>query len=127
MLANFWDFMWLFLWGFFLIAYLIVMFQIVVDVFSDSKLGGFGKAVWVIALIIFPMVTAIVYLIARGGGMTQRRAAQYEASRAEMDTYIRKVASTSPADEIGRAKSLLDSGTISEAEYASLKARALAA
>lgn len=127
MLANFWDFIWLFLWGFFLIAYLIVLFQIVIDVFSDTKLNGWGKAVWVIALIFFPMITAIIYLIARGGGMTRRRAAQYEASRAEMDSYIRNVASTSPADEIGRAKSLLDSGTISEAEYAALKAKALAA
>ena len=76
MLSNFWDFLWLILWSFFLISYLMVLFQIIADIFRDTQMGGFAKAIWTIALLVLPMLTALVYIIVRGGGMAQRRNAE---------------------------------------------------
>ena len=79
-----------------------------------------------VALIFLPFVTALVYLIARGGGMADRSMRSAEAARKEQDAYIRQVAGkASPADQIAQAKALLESGAISEPEYESLKAKAL--
>jgi len=107
------------------IAYIMVIFSIFSDIFRDHKLSGGMRAVWVVALIFFPFITALIYLIARGKGMTERAAAQAAQNKAATDDYIRSVAG-GPADEIARAKSLLDAGTISPAEYEVLKAKALA-
>lgn len=107
------------------ISYLMVLFSIISDIFRDHKLSGGMRAVWVVALIFFPFITALIYLIARGKGMTERAAAQAAQNKAATDDYIRSVAG-GPADEIARAKSLLDAGTISPAEYEVLKAKALA-
>jgi Phospholipase_D-nuclease N-terminal len=126
--ANFWDVIWWFFWVFAFIAYLMALFAIIGDLFRDHKLNGWAKAVWIIFLIFVPFLTALVYLIARGRGMAergQREAKQYQAAT---DEYIRQTAGTaaSPADEIAKAKSLLDAGTISQGEYDLLKAKALA-
>ncbi|GAA2074187.1 SHOCT domain-containing protein [Aeromicrobium tamlense] len=126
MVDDFWDFFWLSISIFFLVAYLIVMFQVIVDLFRDRSLSGWWKAVWVFFLIVLPMVTALAYLVVRGGGMASRTAAEIEASKAEADDYIRSVAATpSPADQIASAKSLLDAGTITEQEFTALKNKAL--
>lgn len=124
---SFWDFFWFMVWGFFFIAYLLVMFQIVVDIFRDRDTSGVMKAVWIVGLIFLPVITALIYLIARGRGMAERQSASAQSARASTDDYIRTVAggATSPADEIARAKALLDSGAISAEEYAALKAKAL--
>jgi Phospholipase_D-nuclease N-terminal/Short C-terminal domain len=124
---SFWDFFWLMLSIFLFFAYLIVMFHILIDLFRDKDVSGGMKAVWVVFLIFFPILTALVYLIARGGGMAQRQLEQMQAAQAQADAYIKSVASSgsSPADEIARAKSLLDSGSITQAEYDQLKAKAL--
>ena len=78
-------------------------------------------------VIIFPLISALVYLIARGRGMAERATTAAVDSKAAADSYIRSVASgsSSPADEIARAKALLDAGTINESEYEHLKAKAL--
>jgi hypothetical protein len=125
---SFWDFFWFILSFFLLMAYLVVLFQILTDLFRDRELSGWWKAVWVFCLIFFPIITALVYLIARGRGMTERGAAAMRAAQADTDAYIRSVSAgaTSPSDEIARAKSLRDSGAIDEAEFQALKARALA-
>ena len=68
-MSNFWDFMWLILSTFVFVAYLLILFQIVADLFRDSELGGGSKALWLIGLIFVPMLTALVYVIARGNGM----------------------------------------------------------
>jgi len=123
---NFWEFLWLIISTFFLFAYLIVLFQIIVDLFRDQKLGGFAKALWIIALVFVPMLTALAYIIVRGAGMGRRQAAAQREAQAEAESYIRNVAGTSPAEQIARAQSLLKDGTITEQEFAALKAKALA-
>lgn len=126
MSSNFWEVLWLILSTFFLITYLIVLFQIIVDLFRDREIGPFARAIWVIALIFLPMLTALAYLITRGGGMGKRQVQANQEARAEAETYIRNVAGTSPAEQIARASSLLKDGVISEAEFNTLKAKALA-
>jgi len=126
---NFWDFVWLLFWSYLIIAYLMILFSILVDIFRDKELNGFMKAVWVILLVVVPFLTALIYVIARGPGMAERQAAVAQRSRAQTDDYIRTVAGSggsSPADEIAKAQALLDSGAISRSEFDSLKARALA-
>lgn len=122
---DFWDFLWLFFWGFIFFAYLMVLFAIIGDIFRDPELNGWLKAVWTIFLVFLPILTALVYVIARGQGMARRQAEAAMQARTEADTYIRSVAVSSPADEIARAKNLLDSGAITQSEFDALKARAL--
>jgi hypothetical protein len=121
-----WDFLWHFLIIFAWIAYLLVLFQILVDLFwRDHKTSGWVKAVWVVFLILVPWLTALVYLIARGQGMAERARAAALQAKQETDQYIREAAGRSPAEEIAHAKQLLDAGTISQPEFDSLKAKAL--
>ena len=122
---SFWDFIWYTLVIFAFVAYLMLLFYILSDLFRDRELSGWWKAVWIFFLIVLPWLTALVYLIARGGSMTRRTIrAQNEAKQAT-DTYIQSVAGKSPAEQIADAKALLDSGTITEQEYNALKAKAL--
>ena len=121
-----WDFLWHFLIIFAWIAYLLVLFQILTDLFwRDHTTSGWVKAVWVIFLIVFPWLGALAYLLARGKGMAERARAAAAAAKQQTDDYIREAAGRSPAQEIADAKSLLDSGAISQAEFDSLKAKAL--
>ena len=126
---SFWDFFWFTISFFLLFAYLMVLFQIVGDLFRDHTVSGGMKAVWVICLIFFPFITMVVYLIARGHGMAERHLAAAQGMKAQQDEYIRTVAGSggsSASDEIARAKSLLDSGAITQQEFDALKAKALA-
>lgn len=125
MLHNFWDIVWTFFWIFAFIAYLYALFAVVGDLFRDRELNGWFKAIWIIFLVFVPFLTVLVYLIARGRGMAERQAARVRAVKQETDDYIRQVAGSS-ADEIAKAKQLLDAGTITQSEYETLKARALA-
>lgn len=124
-MSNFWDLVWLMLTTFVFIAYLMVMFQIVVDLFRDSDLGGGSKVLWIIGLVVLPFLTAIVYIVARGKGMATRQAASIRRAQSETEAYIRDVAGKSPAAQIAEAKALLDAGTINAAEFDKLKAKAL--
>lgn len=123
--GSFWDLIWWFLWAFVFVSYLFVLFAIVSDLFRDHKLGGGWKAVWIFFLIFFPIVTALVYLVSRGKGMGTRAAAQAQAVKSAQDDYIKTVAGSSPSDEIAKAKTLLDAGTITPAEYEQIKVKAL--
>lgn len=125
--GSFWDIIWWFLWIFFFMAYLFALFAVIGDLFRDHTLNGWWKAVWIIFLIFVPFLTLLIYLIARGKGMAERSAKEATQVRQAQDAYIKSVAGTSasPADEIAKAKALLDAGTISQAEYDALKARAL--
>jgi len=125
-MSNFWDTVLLMVSTFFFIAYLIVLFQVVVDLFRDSQMGGGSKVLWLIGLIFLPVLTALIYILARGGGMAERQRAALRSAKADTDAYIREVAAKSPADQIADAKKLLDAGTISNDEFARLKAKALA-
>ena len=124
---NFSDFFWLLIWSFFLVCYLMVLFQIIGDLFRDMDLSGWWKALWIIFLIIFPFLAAVIYLIARGRGMAERQAGAVQSAQAATDQYIQSVASRgNPADQIASAKTLLDNGTISQDEFDKLKQKALA-
>src|SRR6188472_4528529 len=125
---DLWSWIGWFFWVFVFVAYLMVLFSIIGDLFRDDRLNGWLKAVWIIFLIFVPFLTALIYLIARGSGMQKRSIEQAQAMRAQQDQYIRATAaSASPADEISKAKGLLDSGAISQAEYDALKTKALGA
>ena len=124
-MSNFWDLLTLIFSTFLFVAYLFVLFQIVTDLFRDSETGGVAKALWIIGLVFLPMLTAIVYIIARGKGMATRQKASLERMKSESESYIRQVAGRSPAADIAEAKSLLDAGTITPAEFERLKAKAL--
>jgi len=125
-LSNFWDLVWLIVSSFIFISYLIILFQIVVDLFRDPDLGGGSRAIWIIGLIFLPVFTAIVYVLSRGRSMSERQRASLQKARSETENYIREVAGKSPAEQISAAKTLLDAGTITQEEFAKLKAKALA-
>ena len=125
-MSSFWDTVVLLASTFFFVAYLIVLFQVVVDLFRDGEMGGGSKVLWIIGLIFLPVLTALVYILARGGGMAERQRAALRSAKADTDAYIREVAAKSPADQIADAKKLLDAGTINGDEFARLKAKALA-
>lgn len=114
------------LWIFFLFLFLMVLFYIFGDLFRDQSLSGWAKAVWIIFLIIFPPITALVYLIARGSGMQQRTKQAVEEAQKEQANYIRSVAGTDPTEQISKAQQLLDSGAITKEEFDQIKAKALA-
>ena len=118
-----WSF-WFFIW----IAALTIWFRCLFDMFSDSSLSGWAKAGWAIFMIFIPWVGALVYLIVRGRSMSDRQAAAIQNQQAAQEQYIKQVAGTSadPVTRIADAKALLDSGAISEAEFNTLKAKALA-
>ena len=124
-MSYFWDAVVLMASTFFFIAYLIVLFQVIVDLFRDSEMGGGSKVLWIVGLIFLPLLTALIYILARGSGMAARQRGAAKAAKAEADAYIRDVAGKSPADHIADAKKLLDAGTINADEYARLKAKAL--
>jgi hypothetical protein len=105
----------------------MVLFRIIGDIFRDEELSGVGKAVWMIALVFMPFLTAFVYLISRGRSMAERSMRAAAMQREQQDAYIRDVAGrTSPADQITQARALLDDGTISQQEFDALKTKALA-
>ncbi len=124
---DFWDIVWFIFISFAFMAYLMVMFTIITDIFRDPDASGFVKAVWIIALIFVPFLTALIYLIAKGKTMQERQMRSAANMQAQQAAYIREVAAqATPADQIAQAKSMLDSGAITADEYDRLKMKALA-
>jgi H+/Cl- antiporter ClcA len=124
---SFWDLIWFLFWAYVFVAYLIVMFQIITDLFRDHDLSGWWKAIWFIGLLVFPILTAVVYLIARGRQMGERQMQAAQQAQGETEQYIQTVAGrANPADQIASAKALLDAGTITQPEFDRMKAKALA-
>jgi len=122
---QFWNFIWLFFWSFAFIAYLFALFAVISDIFRDHELSGWLKAVWIIFLVFVPFLTVLVYLIARGRSMAERQARSAQQAEAATTEYIRSVAKASPSQEIAKAKELLDAGTLTQAEFDAVKAKAL--
>ncbi len=108
----------------------IIWFWLLITVFSDlfrrHDAGGGTKVLWIILVIVLPYLGVFVYLIANHDGMTKRALKQQEAQQRQMDERIRSASPSSPAADIEKAKQLLDSGAITQAEYDALKAKALA-
>jgi Short C-terminal domain/Phospholipase_D-nuclease N-terminal len=119
-----------FLWDVLVIFAFVIWFWLLVVVFGDvfrrRDISGWGKAGWIILVIVLPYLGVFIYLIAEHDGMAERNTQQVQAQQAVADQYIRSVSgSGGPASEIETAKNLLDSGAITQAEYDSLKAKAL--
>jgi Phospholipase_D-nuclease N-terminal/Short C-terminal domain len=110
---------------FFLIIWVWILITILIDVFRDHELSGWGKAVWLLLLVFVPVITALVYLIVRGGGMRDRAIEHQAAAQQAADRYIRSVAS-SPADELTKLADLRTKGVLSPEEYERLKAKVVA-
>jgi hypothetical protein len=125
---DFWEFFWLLVSAFVFFAYLMMLFSIFADIFRDQELGGWGKALWSLFLVFAPFLGVLVYLIARGGGMARRSAKQAEDLQSAQAEYIRTVAGSgpTPAEQVSRAKELLDAGAITQQEFEAMKAKALA-
>jgi hypothetical protein len=121
---SFGEFLWSLLIIFFMIAFFVILFHVLIDVFRSHDLSGVAKAVWLIFIIILPFIGLLVYLIVRGDGMRHRDIAAVQESQQQFDTYVKSVAG-GPANEIAQAKSLLDSGAISQEEFDAIKAKAL--
>ena len=122
------DILWTMIIFFTWVVWIWIMVVILTDVFRRRDISGWGKAAWVVFLIILPFLGALVYLIAQHDGMAERGAEQAKAQRAQTDEYVRSVAgSGGPAAEIEKAKQLLDSGAITQPEFDALKAKALTA
>ena len=114
---------------FLFVAWFMCLFWVFGDIFRSRDLGGVAKTLWVLFVIIVPWLGIFVYLIARGGGMQKRQLEQAAAMQAAQADYIKSVATSSAtpaAEQIASAKSLLDSGAITQAEFDTLKAKALA-
>ena len=126
-MSSFWDFFWLLVWSFFFVAFLMALFQIIVDLFRDQELSGWLKALWLIFILFLPILGALIYLIVRGNDMAKRQMRDATEAKSANDAYIQSVAKQSnPAEQIAKAKGLLDSGAINQAEFDALKAKALA-
>ncbi len=109
------------------VIWIWMMVVILTDVFRRRDISGWSKALWVIVLIVLPFLGALTYLILQHDGMAERTAKSAEGQRQEFDDYVKQVAAESdPATQIEKAKALRDSGTIDQAEFDALKAKALA-
>ena len=104
---------------------LIVIFG---DLFRRHDIGGWAKAAWTIFVIVLPFIGVLIYMISQSKGMAERQTAQTQAAQTQFDQYVRSVASDqSPTSQIEKAKSLLDSGSITKDEFEEIKRRAIAA
>jgi Short C-terminal domain/Phospholipase_D-nuclease N-terminal len=124
-LDVFWTMLIFFLW----IAWFMLLFRIIGDIFRRRDIGGGGKTLWMIFVIFLPFLGVFVYLIAEGHKMGERDVKEVQKSQAQFDEYVQSVAGSGgggAAAEIEKAKTLLDSGAISQEEYERLKQRALA-
>lgn len=121
------------LWTMIVIFAWVIWFWLLITVFSDlfrrSDISGWGKAGWIILVVVLPYFGVFIYLIAQHQGMTERSMAQAQAQQSQFDNYVKSVSGGGggAAAEIEKAKQLLDSGAITQAEFDSLKAKALAA
>jgi hypothetical protein len=110
------------------ILFFWLLFVVFGDLFRRRDIGGWGKAGWTVFVICLPYLGILIYLIAEGHGMAERQAADVQAAQAQMDSQVRAAAGSGGAsDQIAKAKELLDSGAITQAEYDGIKAKALAA
>jgi hypothetical protein len=129
--VSFNDIFWSVLWFFFLFIWIMILVHIFGDLFRDQSLSGGTKTLWVLFLVFLPFLAVLVYLITRGRGMAERAAARQQQAQDQFEGYVRNVASTggataTPTEQIAQAKQLLDAGTIDQAEFDRLKAKALA-
>ena len=119
------DVLWTMIIFFAWVAWFFLVIRVVIDIFRRHDISGWGKTAWVIFVIILPFIGVFTYLIVHGHGMAERDTREAQTAQAQFDDYIRTTAGGGAA-EIERAKQLLDSGTITQAEFDQIKAKALA-
>jgi cbb3-type cytochrome oxidase subunit 3 len=128
--VSFIDIFWSMLWFFFLFIWIVILFHILTDLFRDHTLSGGAKTLWVLFLVFLPFLAVLVYLFTRGKGMAERAADPQPQAKEQLEGYVRTVATSdataTPTDQIAQAKQLLDAGTIDQAGFDRLKAKALA-
>lgn len=129
--VSFIDIFWSMLWFFFLLIWIMILVHILGDLFRDHDLSGATKTLWVVFLVFLPFLAVLIYLFTRGKGMAERAAVRQQQAQDQFEGYVRTVASSgdasaAPAEQIAQAKRLLDAGTIDQAEFDRLKAKALA-
>lgn len=121
------DVLWTLLIFFLWVSWFWLLISVASDVFRRRDIGGGKKAVWLLFMLLFPFVGVLSYLIVNHEGIAQRNLERAQADQAQFDRYVRSVSDGgSAAEEIDRAKKLLDAGTITQAEYEAIKAKALA-
>ncbi len=121
------DVMWTMFVFFLWVLWFILLFRVFGDIFRRHDLSGGGKALWLIFTIILPFLGVFIYIISQGDDMAKRDLERAQAQRAQFDDYVRETAEGGgAAAEIGKAKALLDSGAITQAEFDAIKQKALA-
>jgi len=121
------DVMWTMLVFFVWVIWFWLLITVFADVFRRHDISGFSKALWIVFVIVLPYLGVLIYLIAQHDGMNERNLKQVQAQQSQMDDYVKSVAAQSdPAEQIAKAKGLLDSGAITQAEFDALKQKALA-
>jgi hypothetical protein len=118
------DVLWTMILFFCWVAWIWIVITVFIDLFRRDDIGGWGKAAWVVFVIVLPFLGVLVYLIAQHDGMRQRAMRQAETQKQQFDQYVREAAGGSAA-EIAQAKQLLDAGTITQDEFDKIKAKAL--
>ena len=109
------------------VIWLWLLFTVFADIFRRSDASAWVKVLWIVLIILLPFLGVFIYLIAEHKGMSERAIKQEEAARSQMDQYVKSVAGAQdPAGQIANAKRLLDSGTITQAEFDQIKQKALA-
>ena len=111
---------------FIFVAWIMVLFTVLSDLFRDHDMSGWGKAVWVVVLIFIPFLAVLVYLIARGSGMRERALKEQAENKKHFDEYVKETAGTSKVDELASLADLHDKGKVTDAEYEQMKAKLLA-
>jgi Short C-terminal domain/Phospholipase_D-nuclease N-terminal len=118
------DLLWTMLYIFAFVIWFWLLITVFADIFRRHDSSGFGKALWIIFVIVLPYLGVLIYLIAEHKGMAERNVKQAQAQQQQFDQYVKSVAGGS-ADEIAKAKQLLDNGAITQAEFDTIKAKAL--
>jgi len=125
-LDVFWTMIIFFCW----VAWIWILVLIISDLFRRHDTSGWIKALWIVVLIVLPFLGSLIYLIANGSGMAERRVKDMQVQQAQFDSYVKSVAGngggSGHASELAKAKELLDSGAINQEEYDKLKAKVLA-
>jgi uncharacterized membrane protein YcjF (UPF0283 family) len=119
-LDVFWTMLIFFCW----VIWIWIVVTVLVDLFRRDDVSGWGKAAWVVFIIVLPFLGVLIYLIAQHDGMRERSAREAAGQKATFDQYVRETAGGS-AGEIAKAKELLDQGTITQAEFDAIKTKAL--
>jgi hypothetical protein len=118
-----WDILIFFAW----VIFIWIAITVLIDVFRRHDISGWGKAAWVVFVVILPWIGVLTYLIVNHTGMAERRAQDTQVAQSQFDQYVRQAAGTGgPASEIQKAKELLDNGAITQQEFDAIKTKALA-